>query len=229
MNIRKNFIKVLLLLFICFAAIPSSGIKTEAKPYMKTMKKLKWDLKKGKKYNTKLRIAGVGLKDYYVEMTKYKVSKADKYGMRTLTYTLKFTPNWEPTKAEVYRIVNSASAINDDLYEGYCMNLQPDYYSGYDLEYWEFSPVKIKLGEWKESNKKYYYDDEGGWYYTNVLTQTTKIRFPKTYKGLCIVIGTNHILDYKYADKEYLDGEAKFGKTSFYKKSWSSFHGLRVK
>ena len=222
-------IKVFLLLMLCFAIIPATGTQAASKSYMKTMKKLKWDLKPGRKYSTKLRIAGVGLKKYYMEMTKYKLSKADKYGMKTLTYTLKFTPAWAPTKSEVYRIVNSDSAYYDDIYEGYCMNLQPDYYTGFDLEYWEGSPIKIKLGKWKESNKKYYYDDDGGWYYTNVLTQTTTIKFPKSYKGLCIVIGTSHILGETDADEEYLDGEERFGKTSYYKKSWSSFHGMRVK
>ena len=66
MKIRKKIVKVLLFLVICFTVIPTSDIKADAKPYMKTMKKLKWDLKKGRKYSTKLRIAGVGLKKYCI-------------------------------------------------------------------------------------------------------------------------------------------------------------------
>ena len=228
-NIRRSVLRMLVLLMLVFAAVPGFRTQAAAKPYMQTMKRLKWDLRKGKRIPAKLRIAGIGLKNYWIEMTQYNVSKPDRLGMKTVTYTLKFTPNWAPTKSEVERIVYSDSAQEDDEYEGYCMNLQPDYFTGYDLEYWEGSPVKIKLGNWIESNKKYYYDDDDDWYYTNTLTQTTKIRFPKTYKGLCIVVGTNHIMGEWYADEEYLDGEERFGRTSYYKKSWQSFHGIRVR
>ena len=228
---RKQLGMVCLALLAAMFFMMVSSVKVHAEQgYMKYMKGLKWDLREGRKYFTSLRIAGVGLKPYTIEMTKYKVTKPNRAGKRSVTYTLEFTPVWHPTKAQVHDIVNSEAAEEYDIVEGYCYNLQPDYYTGYDLEYWSDSPVTIRLGKWKESKKKYYTGTlPGDWYYTNVLTQTTTIYFPKSYKGLCIVVGTSHILGTTDEDDEYLDGDEVFGATSFYKNSVKSFHGIRVK
>ena len=233
----KSIVCLLFLLVLCLMTLPSITAQAAKKKktttteagYMKNMKGLKWDLKKGKKFKTKLRIAGIGLRPYTVEMTKYKLTKENSSGFRTLTYTLRFTPKWKPTKAQVHKIVNSDWAVDEDEYEGYCYNLQPDYYTGYDLEFWDSSPVVINLGNWIESEKKYYFGTKSGeWYYTNVLTQTTTISFPASYKGLCIVIGTSHIMSSTAEDEAYLDGDLVFGATSFYRFSRSSFHAMRV-
>lgn len=227
---RKRILMVIsVVLILVFSSI--SGVQAHAaQSYMGDMKRLKWDLKPGKKYKVNLMTAGIGLKPYTLQMTGYSLSGPDADGIMTLIYTIRFSPRWKPTKTEVHKIVNSRACRINDITDGYCMNLQPDYYTGYDLENWANSPVEMELGEWRETNKKYYYGkNTREWYYTSVLMQTTRIYFPYYYDGLCIVLGTSHILGQTYADELYLDGKAKFGLTSYYNKSWKSFHAMRVR
>lgn len=224
---RSWFFTILVFLMIAVIIPPQQACA--AKNYMKKVRGLQWDLKKGRPIRTKLFIADVGLRDYSICLTRYKVSKPDRNGMKTLTYTMRYTPEWIPTEEEVSKIVNSDALYYHDLTEGYLYNLQPDFYTGYDLEFWKKSPVKMKLGEWRESNIHYYYDDDWNSYYTCTFTQTNTIKFPKNYKGLCIVAGTSHYIGEYYSDTAYLKGRRPFGSTGFYRQSISSFHAMRVK
>ena len=223
---KKRVISIGLILSVVIGLLfLPERVEAATKPHMKTVN-AKWDLKNNKMLTFKTRYAGIGMTKQKVKMTGYKVKNSKKKGYKELSFTLKFTRQWNVTPAQVHKIVNSGST---NIGAGHWIAVL-DYNTGKDLEMKNNKQkVTVKSSGFKNSKPKYYKDKHGCAISLENATITVKITYPKKYKGLCIGVGGNTSLGQTKNDIGFWNGKLPFSKTSFYsKKDKSVAHFMRI-
>lgn len=247
-NITKRVMGVLLVVALLVGVLPMSRQTVQAAtPYMKKLN-VKWDLKKnkvvsiqepydglqGKKGVHDDCFSGVGKRKTKVKMTNYKIT--NKGNKKKLTFTVNFQLDWTPNKTEVHRMSKSDLCWETGSLGGGKYFTLIDYKTGLCLENTKNKKkfnVTVKGGKFKNSNKKWYKDDDGCkiYFYRKSKVKVT-VTYPKDYKDLCIVVGGYNVMTGEgYADimADFWDGDAPFGKVSYYKKGKKNSHWMRVK
>lgn len=226
---RKKITVFLLAVVMTFGGIfLPSRVEAASKPYMKTVH-VKWDLKKNKTVTYKTRYAGLGMVKQKAKITDYKIKNSKKKGYKELTLTMKATYQWNMSKNQVHKLVNSPEFQQGKKGMMFFWALV-DYDSGKCLAEKNKKKVVAESEDWVFSTPKYYRDDDGCWAaIEKSASMKLKVTYPKDYKGLCIGIGGSTNLVQTANDKKFFDGKAVYGKTSFYsKKDKSVAHFMRV-
>lgn len=203
---------------------------------------VKWDLKKNKtvKYD---QVYGIGSsergafrnalsKTGYLKLKSYKKVKSGKN--YKVTYTILWTL---PTKNQFSnRITDEGSPeinlICDWMYEGaggvqYCT--LADAQTGEYLEGKNHYGVKSKqIGKWKYSGTQKIYGKNGAWFeQAKTVEATFSVTYPKSYKNLCILAGSNIPGDSQI--KKFGKGKCGFEESGLCGIAKSQCHGIRVK
>ncbi len=225
---RKKLTVFLLAVVMTFGGIfLPSRVEAASKPHMKTVN-VKWDLKKNKTVTYKTRYAGLGMVKQKAKITDYKIKNSKKKGYKELTFTVKFTRQWNMGKKQVHKLANSPEAKADKMGGTYFWALV-DYDSGKCLAGKNKKKVVAESGDWVYSTPKYYRDDDGCWGSLVNSSKKVKVTYPKDYKGLCLGIGGSADLVQTANDKKFFERKAAFGKTSYYSKEDKSVaHFMRV-
>ncbi len=225
---RKKLTVFLLAVVMTFGGIfLPSRVEAASKPHMKTVN-VKWDLKKNKTVTYKTRYAGLGMVKQKAKITDYKIKNSKKKGYKELTFTVKFTRQWNMSKNQVHKMTNSPEF---PIYKvgGKCFWALVDYDSGKCLAGKNKKKVVAEAGDWVYSTPKYYRDDHGCWVSFANSSVKVKVTYPKDYKGLCIGIGGYTDLVFSDKDNKFFKGEGVFGETGYYsKKDKSVAHFMRV-
>ncbi len=225
---RKRLTVFLLAVVMAFGGIfLPSRVEAASKPHMKTVN-VKWDLKKNKTVTYKTRYAGLGMVKQKAKITYYKIRNSKKKGYKELTFIVEFTGQWNMSKKQVHKTVNSPEfqAIGEIGGRFYYTVL--DYGSGKCLEK-KNKNVTVIAAPRVYPTRKYYRDDDGCWVSLSNSSMIVEVTYPKNYKGLCIGIGGSTELVQTAKDKKFFEGKAVFGKTSYYsKKDKSVAHFMRV-
>lgn len=208
------------------ATLPTAcGVTQQAHAAAKNMKQrgVKFNLKKGKAFTSKMWLAGIGDKKYTVKMTRYKLSTTSS-GKRKLTFTVKFTRKWSPTRPEVKKFWDTCGYkySTDDSVTGGAWFWVIDYQTGQNLETTselaEKYHVKSK-SKFKYSGAKKYYGPSGYWWkLPKTITCKATITFDRDYKKLCIGAGCGN--SWLESNKWGAQGYEKrtFPKTSWFRK-----------
>lgn len=230
----KPFIKKIaagLLLFVftvCALQVPAEAAQVNAasKNYMKNLKGVKWDLKKGKKVTVKTMFFGVGLKDESWKITNLKIKDSKMEGYKEMTFSFIAKTEYQPDEEEVDdltdNISNDGYLCNSSRFSfvDYSTGLRADRAKGFDVTVTsKWSTLKKKQYQGTHENVANLYDNQCD----------VKVIFPKDYDGLCLgVMGSPLRVD-NSMDEKYLEGKVPFGKTSYYKKAKNNTHWIRIR
>ncbi|MDE5863750.1 MAG: hypothetical protein K2H34_05335 [Lachnospiraceae bacterium] len=202
-----------------------AATKQTKKPYMKTLKKAKFDLKENKAVSFKTYWRGVGRKaGATAKITNLKYSDAKKEGYKKISFTVTFKDSYRPSKSEVEKIVKASGNVlgNQYIWVG-------DYNTGLNADTVE--GVNVKFGSWKHSGYWIRYSTNNDYYvyaYDQHRNKVT-ITYPEDYKGLCIGVGGALASKQTKADKKFDKGEVPFGKSPYlYSKKATNFHFMRL-
>lgn len=199
-----------------------------AKPYMKTLKKVKFDLKKNKKVTYPNLWINVGFKEATAKVTNFKIKDAKKDGYKQATFRINYTMDYKPKNKEE---VNKLGRAFSNYGKFYCGDnfAVVDYDTGKCLESKNDYGVTVKYGNYKGSDRKTYYGTHGAYisFDKNFSIKVT-ITYPKDYKGLCLGVGGCLKKKETSVDKAFWKGKTPFGKTSYYSNKKTNFHFMRI-
>lgn len=202
-------------------------VEAASKPYMKTAN-VKWDLKNNKTITYKTKYAEIGMKSQKAKITGYKIKNSKKKGYKELTFTVKYTCQWNMKPSEVHKMAQVEGA--EGALGGGNYYAVVDYNTGKDLEVKNKQKVTVEqIGDWKYSTPKYYYDNDGCWVRLSNVSVKVKVTYPKTYKGLCIGVGGRTTVKNTKNNTKFWEGKVAFKKTTYYStKDKSVAHFMRV-
>lgn len=203
-----------------------SGSIKKGTPQMKAAN-VSWDLKNNKTLTYKTKYAGIGMKKQKVKISGYKVKNSKKAGYKELTFTVKFTNQWNVSDSEVHKIVEN---MEKGSIGGLYYYTITDYNTGKCLEKKNNLNVTVeKTKDWNFSSKTYY-DKHDCWISIDNASVTVKVTYPSDYKGLCIGVGGHSTVNETANDGKFWNGTVSFAKTSMRSKNDKSVaHFMRVK
>ncbi|MCI9260941.1 hypothetical protein [uncultured Adlercreutzia sp.] len=199
----------------------TTAAKKTSKAVMAKLK-LKWTLKKNKKFTITEPYAGVGAKKSNVLMKNYKVRNAkNKPGYKTVSFDVVKTLAWTPTKKQVHKMMDTNYYVDTKSVGGGVYIAVVDRTTGRSLAVSNNKQkVEVRSTTWKTSSPTKWITDEDKCH-SLALDRKMKIHvaitYPASYKGLCIGIGGYNKKAETKADKQFWQGKVAFSKTSFYK------------
>lgn len=230
MNIIKQTKKVGMLLLICsmvFSPLFIVTTHTATKAHMKELG-VPFDLKLNKKVTIK-QASVIGHYNSEGKITKYEVKDAKKTGYKQANIVVTIDHTNSLTQKQVQKLADEGGSLGDDFLS------IVDYNTGENLELKGNSKKVTWNVDVKILGKKKYKTTEGE--YTLYKNQyTLKITYPKTYKGLCLVVGGTTSTE--YVEAAYDKGKVPFGqgkdtpdgKDRYYDKKVKNLcHAMRIK
>lgn len=201
----------------------SEAEQKKSTPYMQTLKKAKFDLKKNKKVTYYSYYKGIGNRKESAKITGYKIMDAEKEGYKKLKFSITFKPEFKLSKSEVdKRLKDSAHNPSHVVYTVL------DYNTGISLERPNDKGVDVKCS-WKQTKKNKYYGSGSRYYWIATMKAQVTITYPEDYDGLCVGIGGCLKAKESKADKAYWKGRKPFGEaTRYYSKKKTNFHFMRI-
>lgn len=219
---------VSILLFSFVSVNHSMDVQAASKNYMKKMH-VSWDLKKGKTVTYKTIYAGIGMRKLKAKIADYKIEDYGKTGYKKLTFTVQFEMGKKFKPKEIHKMCNSKHYKKNHGTGSRFVHIV-DYNTGKNLTTANSYGVTTRNAGWKTLNIRKEEDGDGCVSNTHKHSVSFTVIYPKSYKGLCIGFSGSTSLTRKKNDTRYWNGQAAFGKTSFFsKKDKSIAHFMRVK
>lgn len=217
-----------ILLFSFVSVNHSMDVQAASKNYMKKMH-VSWDLKKGKTVTYKTNYAGIGMRKLKAKIADYKIEDYGKTGYKKLTFTVQFEMGKKFKPKEIHKMCNSKHYKKNHGTGDIVVHII-DYNTGKKLTIENPYGVTIRNAGWKNLKTRKEEDKDGCCTYGFKKSVSYTVIYPKSYKGLCIGFSGVTSLTTKKNDTRYMNGQAVFGKTSFFsKKDKSIAHFMRVK
>lgn len=199
------------------------------KDYMNTLD-VNWDLEQDKWLTITEPFADIESKESDVQITNYKIDKAEKEGYNQLSFTYVIKKNWSPTIDEILTATNSIYSQQTGKWGGGYYFALVDYNTGISLEKENDFNVIVDEYIWNKSDYERFSDNNTGAWVELYRTTTVKVSltYPQEYTELCIVIGGQNQLIQTNTDSEFWNGKEQFGDTSYYKSGKYNSHWMRV-
>ena len=219
---------------VAISSISPAEAHAAETPYMKTLKGLKWDLKKGKTLKVTQRIDGAGKRAATLKMTKYKVTKMAN-GKKKLTASWTYTYNTKFTSKQIYKMRHSSTFKKRvKEFNKYETPFTPTYFALVDYNTGKsvMSSDDVNVVRWNEvgSNCIAKKDKDG---HSIFLMKGKRVditvTFPEDY-DLCFGVGIDPQFNENSKNNcNFYIGKFAFGKSNYYKNGKSSVHWMRVK
>lgn len=199
------------------------------KDYIKTLD-VNWDLMPDKWFTITEHYADNVDRKCSVQITDYKIEKAETEGYNRLSFTYTRKRGWSPTVDEILNMANSDYCEQTGKICGEIYFAIVDYDTGTCLEKENPFNVTVSDYDWEHSDYEKFTDENtGAWIrFARTTTCTVSLTYPKDYTNLCVAIGGNNRLSKTNSDANFFKDNIQFGTTSYYKNGKNNSHWMRV-